>query len=263
MPCRCCGAAAPKGAPWARGGGHAPSLWPRPPPISHAHIPHKPRPFPWPRPRALSRRRPPSRGQWAGLRPGSTQSPVSPRRPPPKGRLPIGRRAPRGPAPLPAPPLRACSRRRSEPGPCAMAAAAGRSLPLLLCRRAALASPAAPAASSSSSSSCCFPALARRRQQQRHRTVSGAGAGAAGLCPSGAPGAAAGRLRAPGSGGFSSGDGAGGAVPSPARQCPALPGLAAPRPRRQAPPRGRQVAPRQPPGGTGPERTRGPPKNTE
>lgn len=46
----------------------------------------------------------------------------------------------------------------------AMAASAGRSLPLLLCRRRG--------AAAAFSAAGCFPALGRRRQQQRHRTVS-------------------------------------------------------------------------------------------
>ncbi|XP_015721786.1 calcium uniporter protein, mitochondrial isoform X1 [Coturnix japonica] len=44
-----------------------------------------------------------------------------------------------------------------------MAASAGRSLPLLLCRRRG--------AAAALCSAGCFPALGRRRQQQRHRTV--------------------------------------------------------------------------------------------
>ncbi|XP_031458813.1 calcium uniporter protein, mitochondrial isoform X3 [Phasianus colchicus] len=44
-----------------------------------------------------------------------------------------------------------------------MAASAGRSLPLLLCRRRG--------AAATLSAAGCFPALGRRRQQQRHRTV--------------------------------------------------------------------------------------------
>lgn len=59
----------------------------------------------------------------------------------------------------------------------AMAASAGRSLPLLLCRHRG--------AAATLSAAGCFPALGRRRQQQRHRTVSEAGAPAAGPCPSG------------------------------------------------------------------------------
>lgn len=91
-----------------------------------------------------------------------------------------------------------------------MAATAGRSLPLLLCRR-----PAALTAAG------CFPALGRRRQQQRHRTVSVAGAvpfrrrpAEAGAVPAQAAGEARGGAPAP-----PRSPGGGGPRPGPGQLC--------------------------------------------